>query len=66
MRAPQIGGQMDEDELPKLKVLTCCEIVDEEVGGRSCGRPATRYNEGSRVLFCDEHGGENPRLPYKQ
>ena len=57
---------MDEDELPKLKVLTCCEIVDEEVGGRSCGRPATRYNEGSRVLFCDEHGGENPRLPYKQ
>jgi hypothetical protein len=37
----------------------CCEIVDD----RPCGRTATRYNRTSGVLFCDEHGGQNPRLP---
>ena len=42
---------------------TCAEIVS---GGqwsqtRPCGRPATRYNAESKVPFCDEHGGQNPR-----
>ena len=57
---------MNKDDLPKLVILTCCEIVDEEVGGKPCGLRATRYNEDSRVLFCDEHGGKNPRLPFKR
>jgi hypothetical protein len=48
--------------LPKLKVLTCCEITEDD---RTCGLPATKYNADSRVLFCEEHGGKNPRLPYK-
>jgi hypothetical protein len=51
------------DECPAMRAikesLTCCDIVDD----RPCGRTATRYNAESHVLFCDEHGGQNPRLP---
>lgn len=36
---------------------TCAEIVDD----CPCGRVATRYNAESKVPFCEEHGGQNPR-----
>ena len=38
----------------------CVEIVDDA----PCGRTATRYNAESKVPFCDEHGGQNPRYEH--
>lgn len=40
--------------------LTCCEIV----GDRPCGEDASRYHPESHVVFCVDHGGQNPKLTY--
>jgi len=41
---------------------TCCEIVNDT----PCGRSATRQNAESGVMFCEEHGGQNPLLRQKR
>jgi hypothetical protein len=56
---PELLGFIDElqVEVGARPRPMCAEIVDD----RPCGRLAMRFHAESKVPFCEEHGGQNPR-----